>query len=254
MLLGCPSFPEPVYRDGSGADSDGPHASQEAGTDGPLQDGPPGSDTAPSDGPGAQDTAAVDTVAADTVPWPDKQVLAPDGAPCSAPAECESGHCRDGVCCNTVCTGICRACDLPGKIGTCTPIPNGKDPDNECAATAADTCGDDGTCDGQGACRKHAAGTVCAEGQCSSNETITGIKECDGQGACVSAPDVKCFPYACNTLSDTCYTSCNNLNEVTHCYGYYGCSGSTCNSSCNSDSQCNYFGECDTDTNECVSS
>ncbi|HMY17251.1 MAG TPA: VCBS repeat-containing protein, partial [Polyangium sp.] len=47
-------------------------------------------------------------------------VKAPNGTSCSSAAECTSGHCIDGVCCNNACTGACNACDVPGSIGTCT--------------------------------------------------------------------------------------------------------------------------------------
>ena len=44
--------------------------------------------------------------------------------------------------------------------GICSFVANGGQEDSSaCAATAASTCGLDGTCDGQGRCRKHPAGT-----------------------------------------------------------------------------------------------
>lgn len=64
------------------------------------------------------------------------------GAVCSSTAQCLSGSCVDGVCCNTSCSGTCFKCSLAGMLGTCSAIPSGEDPDNECA----------GTCDGAGAC------------------------------------------------------------------------------------------------------
>jgi hypothetical protein len=192
------------------------------------------------------DGNALDVEAVDSGSMYENQALAPNGTPCTTPDECVSGLCVDGVCCNTTCIGTCKACDLSGKKGTCTPIPAGKDPDNECTASDAETCGDDGTCDGKGACRKHPAGTTCAPGQCSSGETITGIKECDGHGACLPAPDVECFPYECNPGLDECFSSCTDANESSHCYGYYGCDTATgtCYSSCTSNSHCNSSGGC----------
>ncbi len=41
---------------------------------------------------------------------------------CTRDDECESGHCADGVCCNTACDGQCEACDLPDARGVCTPV------------------------------------------------------------------------------------------------------------------------------------
>jgi len=65
------------------------------------------------------------------------QILKLDGLTCNNANECSSGHCVDSVCCNSLCDGLCQACDL--TAGTCTPQPDGADPDGECAG--ADTCG-----------------------------------------------------------------------------------------------------------------
>ena len=43
------------------------------------------------------------------------------------------------------------------------------------------TCGLDGTCDGQGHCRKHPAGTVCKPGTC-DGASVSDIDVCDGAG------------------------------------------------------------------------
>src|SRR5262245_10884339 len=52
----------------------------------------------------------------------------PDGRSCAASSECRSGHCVDGVCCATACTGTCQSCATPGAIGTCLPAEVGTDP------------------------------------------------------------------------------------------------------------------------------
>jgi len=67
------------------------------------------------------------------------------GYPCSAPEHCMSGYCVDNVCCDTSCTGLCMRCDLAGSEGTCSFIPVGQDPDNECYWPTED-------CDGAGGC------------------------------------------------------------------------------------------------------
>jgi hypothetical protein len=50
------------------------------------------------------------------------------------------------VCCNESCAGACRAC-VASKTGvatgTCAPIPEGSDPDDECGNAA---CSGAGTC------------------------------------------------------------------------------------------------------------
>src|SRR5262249_17496666 len=44
------------------------------------------------------------------------------GTPCSRSAECATGLCVDGVCCNSDCTGQCEACNVTGKEGTCIAV------------------------------------------------------------------------------------------------------------------------------------
>ena len=51
----------------------------------------------------------------------------------------------DNTCCDTACDQLCESCDQAGNVGTCTPIPVGTDPDNECAGAM--------NCDGAGMCQ-----------------------------------------------------------------------------------------------------
>src|SRR5215468_8747996 len=46
----------------------------------------------------------------------------PQGGACSTPAECATGFCVDGVCCNTACNPDFGRCDLPGQRGTCSGV------------------------------------------------------------------------------------------------------------------------------------
>jgi hypothetical protein len=63
-----------------------------------------------------------------------------NGLACSINAECTSGNCVDGVCCNSPCAGLCQACTTAkkgsGANGTCGAVAPGTDPDNECAGGA----------------------------------------------------------------------------------------------------------------------
>jgi hypothetical protein len=68
----------------------------------------------------------------------------PQGALCSAHAECASGACADGVCCTNTCVGPCRSCSQPNANGVCQGYPAGSDPEGECASGS--------TCNGAGAC------------------------------------------------------------------------------------------------------
>src|SRR4029079_11062649 len=59
------------------------------------------------------------------------------GGFCTRPQDCGGSlTCVDSACCNTACNGGCEACDLAGSVGTCTKIPNGQDPDNECGGVS----------------------------------------------------------------------------------------------------------------------
>src|SRR5688572_18258675 len=60
----------------------------------------------------------------------DAATLSANGTACNAGAECTSGHCNDGVCCDATCDGLCEKCNLPGTVGRCMPVPDGQDPDN----------------------------------------------------------------------------------------------------------------------------
>jgi hypothetical protein len=67
---------------------------------------------------------------------------------CTIDADCSSGHCVDGACCNAGCAGACEACDLAGQVGTCVPIPGNPDPAGDCARTCATLPPlDEGTCE-----------------------------------------------------------------------------------------------------------
>jgi hypothetical protein len=59
----------------------------------------------------------------------------PAGATCAINLECFTGHCVDGVCCETACAGLCVACSnakTGGLNGTCDDVTPGTDPDDEC--------------------------------------------------------------------------------------------------------------------------
>jgi len=73
------------------------------------------------------------------------------GSGCADGSECPSGFCSDGVCCDRACDGACESCNLPIISGTCTPIPAGSDPDDECAG--ASTCNASGFCELERTCR-----------------------------------------------------------------------------------------------------
>ena len=99
--------------------------------------------------------------------------------------DCASGHCADGVCCNSDCNGTCQQCNLAAKPGTCSPVPSGiEDPPN-CTSDPVNSR----FCDGSGVCSAGPrAGKPCTAGvQCTSKFCIDG--------------------FCCNSsCANTCYT------------------------------------------------
>jgi len=96
----------------------------------------------------------------------------PANATCTVAAQCASGFCVDGVCCDAACDGSCETCALTGKVGTCSPITDASD----------DTCGGDLTCDGSGRCRKLLGKACTASNECASGSCVDGV--CCGSAAC----------------------------------------------------------------------
>lgn len=118
------------------------------------------------------------------------------GNACSSTPQCQSGlFCVDGVCCNSPCIGLCRSCNLPGNVGSCTPIPSGQDIDNECPGATR--------CNGAGACYNGALGAPCIVGyQCLSGFCADGVC-CDTScsAPCESCKSGVLSPGSCFDLS-----------------------------------------------------
>jgi hypothetical protein len=152
------------------------------------------------------------------------------GAPCSDGIECGTGSCVDGVCCDGACSGTCLACSAEkkgqGADGECGPIVAAEDPDGECAAEDESTCGQNGQCNGAGACARWAAGTECATGACSGT-TETAPSTCNADGECVAGSE-------------------------TECVAGYRCDGGACTTDCSVDAHCAMGYECDGDRSTCV--
>lgn len=144
--------------------------------------------------------------------------LQPAGAVCAMGAECLSGNCVDGVCCLTTCSGACQRCNLPGFMGSCTPIAANTDPDNECAGEAQSTCGLDGSCDGRGACQKWGPGTICVQASCVGS-TETSASTCNGTGTCSPIVMKDCSPLICGG-NNLCLGTCS---ADTDCKSGYFC-------------------------------
>jgi hypothetical protein len=163
------------------------------------------------------------------------------GEPCASNADCDSGHCVDGVCCAGDCVGSCYTCAAPGTVGTCVARPAGRTPRSADACGQEDiasVCGNDGLCDGAGHCRLRLANTPCGAGHC-DGDAVVGARVCDGFGSCRPAATQICVPYRCDPATAACRDDC--ATDV-------DCPGSTCESggrchlgggqSCNSGSEC----------------
>jgi hypothetical protein len=111
-----------------------------------------------------------------------------DGQSCALGTECQSGHCIDGVCCNTACTAFCFRCNSPAAAGTCSAVADGEDPDSECGMDS---------CNGEGLCR-------CSDGKANGAETDA---DCGG-GVCAACADGKLCSIASDCLSGICNGTC----------------------------------------------
>ena len=128
-------------------------------------------------------------------------------------AGCASGTtcAPDGICCDTACTGSCQACDIPGYLGTCTPVSSGGPHGNRAL------CGTDATCGGT--CAGKADGTCSYPTKnCGAGPSCAGTDKAIGQSFCVSG---------------TCQTP-----AVQACQAGFACAGGVCNTTCQADTDC----------------
>jgi len=114
-------------------------------------------------------------------------------------------------------------------MGTCSSVPSGQDPQDQCPVQDVATCGTDGSCNGSGACRRYAAGTVCVMATCATTSAVTPNATCSSGGTCVTPANLSCVPYACAT--GACKTTCAGNTD---CGGApYVCTGTTCGTATN---------------------
>ncbi|MDI1475099.1 hypothetical protein [Polyangium sp. y55x31] len=155
-----------------------------------------------------------------------------DGAPCLVGIECNSGHCTDGVCCNEECKDACHACNQPGDVGSCQPVPVGAD----ACSTPGELCDAEGTCacgvakppTGQscpGGWLESSPGTclkTCGGGQC-RNTTIDCpagfhcVVDCNGMDACSDGTVINCpAGHACEVICSAKNT-CQGMGGKVQC-------------------------------------
>ncbi|MBW1810092.1 MAG: trypsin-like serine protease [Deltaproteobacteria bacterium] len=148
--------------------------------------------------------------------------FAVNGQICTNPAQCYSGYCVDGTCCENECTDECHSCDVPRALGVCSPSVDGEpcpdtDPCNGYESCQAGICVSDavtpdctpvvpcvtGACvTGQGCVH-----TPVADGQaCDNSDLCDGIDQCIS-GSCVSQGT----SLDCDDSNDCTVDSCDAL-------------------------------------------
>ncbi len=165
-----------------------------------------------------------------------------NGESCDRDAQCASGSCAYGVCCNVACDGQCEACDLAGSVGTCTPISGDPRPWHKQCADDGSLCG--GTCNGVegGKCSYPSEAVICQPESC-ANGTATVLARCSGEGSCAAPRQVQC-PSGCD--GDRCANGC--LSDY-DCQNGFWCAAGLCipgdpnGASCTADNQC-WSGHC----------
>lgn len=106
-----------------------------------------------------------------------------NGEACTTDDECGSGHCIEGLCCQTACDSTCNSCSQPGSLGICTSFANGT------------SCSDDNLC---------SMGDACQAGVCTPVEYV-------GCRASECRPVVECNPSSgdCEGLALADGTACS---------------------------------------------
>ncbi|MBK8252714.1 MAG: hypothetical protein IPK82_08605 [Polyangiaceae bacterium] len=179
-------------------------------------------------GPCTQDTDCVSTAFCDVNGT--CSAKKPNGTGCVGNNQCSSAFCTDGVCCNTMCSGTCQACNQPGQAGTCLPIAAGQDPIDECAGTQV--------CDGTGGCKKGNGSACAGASECATGQCVDGV-------CCNSSCVGTCI--ACNVagLAGTCTNVPNGTDPQNECPGTVNCNGSgACGSLLGNGSVCTVGNEC----------
>jgi len=144
------------------------------------------------------------------------------GASCSTDGECLSGHCADGVCCNSACSGSCQICNGATR-GECVLVAAGEDPRGRCpTGMGVDAVCSPGGCDGAGACRVAPPATVCRNASCTAG-VATAEARCEASGRCGAAVTTSCDRFTCGPTA--CRTTCSGDGD---CASGYFCLGGDC--------------------------
>lgn len=137
-------------------------------------------------------------------------IRASQGTRCTDATACLSGHCVDGVCCETACDGDCEACSVelklsikePGKCGQAKP-----ESDPKCPQIVPNTCSADNVQVVRGAekvasCAPYLCATGRCRSECNSVSDCTKGYVCSSVNTCTLQPQVSSEPGAggcCNS-------------------------------------------------------
>lgn len=123
------------------------------------------------------------------------------GMPCDPyGAECASGFCSGGVCCDTECTGDCI---------TCVAALKSAGPDGICGARAEAPCGGYACDDGMDCHKSCVTDEECAAGHGCNGEGECVPWICDGEHTIEGVTRLDCWPYRC-TPDNQCLSSCGS--------------------------------------------
>jgi hypothetical protein len=150
-------------------------------------------------------------------PFQGQTTIEGDFTRCAKNADCPSGFCVEGVCCDSACGDRCHSCALLTSPGKCTLEPIGVDLKSECgpALSCLGTCGGTGECIGAG------AGTLCARNRCVSATTGVGAAYCASPGGQCNVDDVMpfdCGAYICEPAFGACRTTCTRSDDCAQGY------------------------------------
>jgi hypothetical protein len=150
-----------------------------------------------------------------------------DGSQCAKGSD-GTGHCVDGVCCDTGCDGQCQACDVEGYVGACTGVVG--DPHGTRAKCGGAGCGamacrgaDDPT-----KCIAFANGPTksCEPPHCEAGKEVA-ESFCDGAGSCVPPAPSSCGAYTCDEATGKCSNTCESGSD---CAAGFACRAGRCES------------------------
>ncbi|NUP06334.1 MAG: PEGA domain-containing protein [Polyangiaceae bacterium] len=172
-------------------------------------------------------------------------------APCTFGADCASGFCADGVCCNEACDGSCDGCTAArkgsGADGVCGDVPPELDPDDACVLSEG------APCEGNDQC----ATGFCVDGVCCQSACTQQCEACDKEGSVGVCVPVTGAPHgdrpACaeEAPADPCDMPVCDGADRTQCAETVGpcdpfaCGPEACLTACETDDECATGFHCD---------